>query len=110
MSNYKYICPTERGYTKLTMSTREYETLIGRKVRNRKTCYREVYALKNSKGNTHYLIHTFVRTYIKVLATVTFPILLVIHGLTSFKELTEEIKDLWNEKESGHYTGDSFTK
>ena len=109
-STYKYTCPTEYGFTKLTMSTQEYETLIGRKARNKKTMNREVYAKKMPQGDTEYEIHYMVKTYIKILTTLAFPFLVLMNGLNRTSEISKEIKEMWNQKESGNFTSDSFRK
>jgi len=96
---YKYNNPIEQGYIKIKLSKEEHKNIFGRS-RGHGTKY-EYYENEN-----FFMLHRFIRTWVKVANILMYPVLLLIHGVGNIKELNSDIGNLFNEKQGGHFYSD----
>lgn len=99
--NYVYKDPLDSGYTQFKLSKKQHNQLF--KYRQIKWCYKcEYYYDKNC-----IILHIFVNWKGILVTTLSLPVLILIHGLTSIKEIKKEMKELYNQKKYGSFSGDT---
>lgn len=102
MSKYTYKCPTEYGYKKFKLTRKQHNEIFSRRKINIFTKCEYFY-------NEHLIkIHFFTNALGVILSLLFVPVTIVTHGLSSIKDISKEIKDLFNQKERGSYSYDSY--
>ena len=99
---YKYKSPKDKGYKKIKLSRKEIERLI------RKTSIFKKYDVY--EDDKRYYIEVLTPLYLKILATILYPITLLFCGLYKFKELNREVYRTWNQKKTGSFCSEFVYK
>ena len=102
MSNYVYKNPLENGYIKPKLTSEEHNTIFKS---YKRTVKYEVY-----ESETVFRIDVYTPVWAKIINILLYPILLLIHRVGNIKELNKEFRDLFNEKEGGHFYSDYVRK
>lgn len=102
MSNYKYKCPTEYGFTKFKLTKRQHNSLFKYRQIKWNDKYEYYY------NNQSVILHNFTSNSAVVLSTILFPVLVLFAGLSNFKKCIKELKELYNQKEYGAFVRDDI--
>lgn len=103
MSKYVYKNPIEQGYIKFKLTKKQHNQLF--KYRQIKWCDKYEYYY-----NEHYVIlHKFYNKKSIILATILFPIWVLLNGLVNIKETWIELIKLYNQKKYGSFGGDDVS-
>ena len=98
MSSYKYNDLIKDGYTQIKLSKEEHIKVFRRYSRNSKYEYYE--------SRFTILVRSFDKWPVKVINVILYPWLLLIHGLGSFKEINNDMYNLFHQKETGSFVED----
>lgn len=99
MPDFKYICPTERGAKRVTITKKQHKRLFKYDKVNWKTSYE--YYLFNSTLK----IEKFHSIWLRLILTLFFPIILLLGGIAN-KKMYKDFLKMWNQKKYGAYTDD----
>jgi len=99
--NYKYQDPTENGFRKIDLQTKDHNELFPH--RRKKWIYRYEYYLKDNSFEMHQLM-SFPAQVISVLL---FPVELIGHGFFNIKSLLNQYKrQVFQQKKYGAFVSD----
>jgi hypothetical protein len=104
MSNYKYICPTEKGFTRVYITRKQHKELLP--TRKLGIFHKYEYYLSDDA----YQIDRVVSKIGICIHIVAFPFYIPYIGLRNFKELIKEYKEIFNQKELGKFSSDKGFK
>lgn len=102
MSDYRYKCPTEIGYEKFKLTRKQHNKIFTWRKVNMFTKCEYFYNDKSIR------IQFFTSVLGKIFALVYSPLAIVIHGVSSIKEIKKEIKGIFNEKGTGKFSSESY--
>lgn len=99
---YKYQPPEDSGYTKVNIPKSLHNSIF--KYRQR-TLFKSLF-VKYEYYYNHWNIKVQVLPtfFAKVVATLSVPILLVLHGLSNYKDVFREVCRIWNPKKTGSFS------
>lgn len=100
MEKYKYVDPVENGYKQFKLTKKQHNELF----KYRKITWADKYDYYDN-GN-HILIHKFINWKGVLYCTLTVPVAVLLNGVVNFKEILKELKELYNQKESGSFSSD----
>lgn len=102
---YEYREPTENGYKRVHLSRKHHNMLFKyRQIGLRKLIFaRYEYYLSDKT----FLMYCFTSKVGIAVATLMFPLNVVIHGIGNIGELITEYRRLYNQKKYGAFTSDS---
>ena len=98
MSKYKYVDPIENGYTEFKLTKKQHNEIFKYRKRKWTDNYKYYY------NDKRIIMHKFYNYRAVLVATLCFPVWVILNGLMSFKEICGELRDLYNQKESGCFT------
>lgn len=101
---YKYDNPLDNGHKKFTLSRKQHNVLF----KNRKIKWSDKYEYYYNEN--HVILHRFTNIFAKIILTLAFPIMIIIHGFGNLKELIDEYKRLYREKKYGSFVSDHISK
>lgn len=99
---YIYKNPLENGYKQFKLTTKQHNSLFPNRP---KKWYNKFEYYYNDK---RIILHKFSNKLAIFLNTLLFPIYLLIHGLIKFKEIKNELKELYNQKKYGTFSSDNI--
>jgi len=102
MSSYKYQDLLKEGYIKIKLTPEEHKEIF-RNYNRQSRC--EVYENENS-----FVRDSYEPLWIIVMNILLYPILLLLHGLSNVKEINNDIRSLFNQKENGQFIRDYIFK
>ncbi len=103
MSNYVYTNPLDEGYKQFNLTKKQHNKLF--KYRQIKWCNKYEYYYNDNE----ILLHKFINLPAKILTTILFPFYSLFYGVGNIKELVQEMKEGYNQKKYGSFTGDSIS-
>lgn len=101
-TKYKYINPTEKGFTRIKMSKKDIKKIFKRYSWK---CSYEIY-----ENEYLYLRHEFVKWYLKIIIIALYPISVLIYGLSNIKEINNDMYEMIFQKKTGDFISDSVYK
>ena len=105
--NYEYFNPLTEGYKKINVSKSLHNSVF--KYRKR-TVWRSLWCKYDYFANDWNIrVEQTPTMALKVVVVVTFPILLILHGLTNFRELKDEVYRFCNPRKTGSFIVDDIT-
>lgn len=102
---YKYECPTERGFKKFTISKRDQNRIF--KYRKSKwSCKYEFYLLDKT-----IIMFKLPSKLFCILTTLLLPVSILLLGVMNYKRIyRESVIDTWRAKEQGAFSQDAIHK
>lgn len=102
---YKYECPTERGFRRFKISKKDQNRIF--KYRKASwSCKYEFYVLDDTV-----IMHKLPSKKLCVLATAMLPMAILLLGVMNYKKIYREcIVDTWRAKEVGSFSSDGIRK
>jgi hypothetical protein len=101
---YKYDDPLETGHKRFYLTKKQHNELF----KFRKIRWADKYEYYYNEH--HIILHKFTNMRAKILATLAFPFMIIIHGVVNFNELIKDYKRLYNEKKYGSFVSDHISK
>lgn len=101
---YKYVDPTENGYVRFKISKKQHNEIFPHRRVNIFTKI-EAYHKENV-----FEFHYFTNLLGIILTLLLFPFYIILHGLTSFKDVVRDYYRLLNEKQTGSFTSEHVQK
>lgn len=102
MSNYVYENPLDQGYKQFKLTKKQHNQLF-------KYCQIKWYDKYEYYYNKHEIImHEFLNQKAVIITTILFPISLLFAGLSNTKRCLKELKECYNQKKCGSFSGDSI--
>ena len=98
---YKYKDPLENGYKKIKVSKALHNSVFKHRQR---TLWKDLFEKHEYYANDWCVRVEVMPTLLaKVIVVVTFPIILLIHGVANFRELKDEVYRFCNPRKTGEF-------
>lgn len=101
-SKYQYKDPLTSGYKRFELTKKKHNTLF----KHRQIKWADKY--KYYYNEKEIILHKFVNVKAVLLMTILFPLVVVLGGVINFKEIFNDTKELYRQKERGSFSGDHF--
>lgn len=95
MSDYVYRDLLKEGYTKIKLTPKKQRDIF--------RSYNKIVKYEVYENEYTFVRERYIPLLLKIAYVLIYPILLLIHGLGSIKELNKEMYSLFNEKKTGHF-------
>lgn len=103
MNNYIYENPLKIGYKQFKLTKKQHNSLF--KYRQIKWFDKYEYYYNNNE----IILHQFYNRKAIVLRVILFPINTLLNGLINIKEVWQDTKELFKQKETGSFIGNSIS-
>lgn len=103
---YEFKYTEDNGFQKVHISKKDHNDMF--EYRQIKWCDKYEYYLNEDTGQ--FVMIKLTSFPAKILATVAYPLLILLHGIVNYKEVNTEIYRMWNQKKTGSFSGDDSHK
>jgi hypothetical protein len=103
MSKYVYEDPIKLGYIQFKLTKKQHNSLF----KYRQIKWTDKYEYYYNEHEI--IIHKFYNWKAVLLQTIFFPVEILMNGIVNAKEIYKEILELYNQKESGSFSGDDVS-
>ncbi|EJB8454890.1 hypothetical protein MW332_004738 [Vibrio parahaemolyticus] len=104
MMPYTFRYTEENGYKQVFMSKKDHNSLF--EYRQVKWNYKYEYLLNEETG--HFVMLRLASLPAKLLVTISYPLIVILHGLVNYKEVNREIQMIWSQKKNGSFSADDW--
>jgi hypothetical protein len=104
MSDYVYKNPLNNGFKQFKLTKKQHNQLFKYRQIKWYDTYKYYYNDKVIE------LHKFYNWKAIVISTILFPISILFEGLGNIKDSIKSIKKMYNQKETGYFSGDSIWK
>lgn len=103
---YEFKYTKENGYQEATLPDKLQDKLF----QYRKSSWKYKYIFFVNKEKNIIEMCRFTPPYLKVILTLMYPFLVLVHGIGNIKHLHKEFHELYHEKVCGSFSGDTIYK
>ncbi len=100
--SYLFPYTEENGYKQVYISKKDHNDMF--EFRQIKIAAKYEYYLNEDKG--HFIMIKLVNLPSRVLVSLAYPVIVLLHGLANYKEINKELGDMWYPKERGTFSCD----
>jgi len=101
-SNYIYKNPLDKGYKQFYLTKKQHNKLFEYRQIKWHDKYEYYY------NDKHILLHKFCNWKGILFTTIILPVIVLYEGVSNFKEIMIEYKELFNQKKCGSFSGDDI--
>lgn len=101
--SYVFKYTEANGFKQVNVSKRDHNQVF----KNRRIKWYEKYEYFLNEETDQFVMINLTNLPAKLLSTALYPVALILNGVVNYKELNREIYNMWNQKETGSFSGDA---